>query len=75
MSATLSPVAGAVPQTRTPRRFPRILLAVLALWLLSGTYLIQPDQQAVVTRFGAVTEPRVPPGLHYALPWPVDRVF
>jgi modulator of FtsH protease HflK len=75
MSATLSPVAGAVQETRTPRRFPRILLAALALWLLSGIYLIQPDQQAVVTRFGAVTEPRVPPGLHYALPWPVDRVF
>jgi membrane protease subunit HflK len=29
----------------------------------------------VVTRFGAVTEPRVHPGLHYALPWPIDSVL
>jgi membrane protease subunit HflK len=28
----------------------------------------------VVTRFNAVVDPRVLPGVHYALPWPVDRV-
>ena len=32
------------------------------------------DQQAVVTRFGQVIEPRVFPGIHIALPWPIDRV-
>lgn len=52
----------------------RIALGLLALWLLSGIFLVQPDQQAVVTRFGAVTEPRVLPGIHYALPWPIDSV-
>jgi len=52
----------------------RILLALLVLWLLSGIFLVQPDQQAVVTRYGAVTEPRVLPGIHYALPWPIDSV-
>lgn len=75
MSATFAPVVGAAREVRASGRVPRILLVILALWLLSGIYLVQPDQQAVVTRFGAVTEPRVPPGLHYALPWPVDRVF
>jgi membrane protease subunit HflK len=49
-------------------------LGAVALWILSGVFLVQPDQQAVVTRFGAVTESRVLPGIHYALPWPVDRV-
>jgi len=29
----------------------------------------------VVTRFGAVAEHRVYPGIHYALPWPCDRVY
>jgi len=29
----------------------------------------------VVTRFGAVVEPRILPGLHFALPWPIDRIF
>jgi membrane protease subunit HflK len=75
MSATFAPVVGAAREVRASGRVPRILLVILALWLLSGIYLVHPDQQAVVTRFGAVTEPRVPPGLHYALPWPVDRVF
>jgi modulator of FtsH protease HflK len=44
-------------------------------WFLSGTYFVRTDQQAVVTRFGAVTAPRVYPGVHYALPWPIDRVY
>jgi membrane protease subunit HflK len=52
----------------------RAIIGIAALWILSGIFLVQPDQQAVVTRFGAVTEPRVLPGIHYALPWPIDRV-
>jgi membrane protease subunit HflK len=48
---------------------------VAVLWLVSGVYLVQPDQQAVVTRFGAVVDARVYPGLHYALPWPIDKVM
>jgi modulator of FtsH protease HflK len=45
------------------------------LWLLSGICLVQPDQQAVVTTFGAVTSPRLLPGLHYVTPWPIGRVY
>jgi membrane protease subunit HflK len=52
----------------------RILIGLVVLWLLSGIFLVQPDQQAVVTRFGAVAESPVPPGIHYALPWPIDSV-
>jgi membrane protease subunit HflK len=54
------------------RRLPWTLLV---LWLASGVYLVPTDRQAVVTRFNAVVEPRVLPGVHYALPWPVDRVM
>jgi membrane protease subunit HflK len=45
------------------------------VWLLTGIYLVAPDQQAVVTTWGAVTSPRVLPGLHYALPWPIQQVY
>jgi modulator of FtsH protease HflK len=45
-----------------------------AVWILSGVYTVRTDQQAVVTRFGAVVESRVLPGIHIALPWPIDRV-
>jgi membrane protease subunit HflK len=52
----------------------RIGLAVPLLWVASGLYLVAPDQQAVETLFGKVVAPRVMPGLHYALPWPIERV-
>lgn len=48
-------------------------LALLALYLGSGLYLVDTDEQAVVRRFGAVVA-RVGPGMHYRLPWPVDQV-
>ena len=53
----------------------RIALVAAAVWLLSGLYLVAPDQQAVETLFGRVVAPRVMPGLHYALPWPVEKVI
>jgi modulator of FtsH protease HflK len=52
----------------------RIALVAGALWLASGMYIVPADRQAVVTRFGAVVEPRVFPGIHIAFPWPIDRV-
>ncbi len=48
-------------------------IAVAALWLASGLYRVQPDQEGVVLRFGAFTR-LTPPGLNYHLPWPVERV-
>lgn len=51
-----------------------MVLALAALWVLSGCYIVLPDQQAVETLFGRVVAPRVMPGLHYALPWPVEKV-
>jgi modulator of FtsH protease HflK len=48
-------------------------LAVIALWLASGIYRVEPDEQGVVLLFGAVN--RVTgPGLRYHLPWPIERV-
>jgi membrane protease subunit HflK len=52
----------------------RLAAGVGALWLLTGIYIVAADQQAVVTRFGRVVEPRVMPGIHLSLPWPIDRV-
>lgn len=46
----------------------------LVLWLLTAVYLVPTDQQAVVTRLGSVAEPRVLPGIHLKLPWPIDQV-
>ena len=43
-------------------------------YLSTGVYSVAPGEEAVVRRFGNIVEPRVEPGLHYRLPWPVDRV-
>lgn len=51
-----------------------ILLGLVAVWILTGVYLVAADQQAVVTRFGKVTEDRVLPGIHITWPYPIGRV-
>lgn len=48
-------------------------LALLA-YLATGIYVIAPGEAAVVRQFGAVIEPRGAPGLHYRLPWPINRL-
>ncbi|MGA9868700.1 MAG: FtsH protease activity modulator HflK [Acetobacteraceae bacterium] len=48
-------------------------IAVLALWVASGLYRVEPDQEGVVLRFGAFTR-LTPPGLNYHLPWPIEAV-
>ncbi|MGH7041371.1 MAG: FtsH protease activity modulator HflK, partial [Acetobacteraceae bacterium] len=49
-------------------------IGVVALWLASGFYVVQPDELGVVLRFGAFTG-TTPPGLNYHLPWPVESVL
>src|SRR6266478_2276315 len=75
MQALLKPELASVVAPQQPRRqFRQWIAAAVVLWILSSVYLVNTQQQAVVTRFGAVVEPRVLPGIHLALPWPVDRV-
>jgi membrane protease subunit HflK len=49
------------------------VLIVAAVWLASGIYVVQPDEQGVVLRFGAFVG-RTTPGLNYHLPWPIESV-
>ncbi len=51
-----------------------IILAIIGLiWLASGTYRVQPDQQGVVLRFGKwVTTTQ--PGLNWHFPYPIETV-
>ena len=46
-------------------------LIVLAVWLMSGVYVVNPDEQGVVLRFGAFVG-RTTPGINYHLPWPIE---
>lgn len=48
-------------------------LGVIILWLASGIYRVEPDEQGVVQLFGAVNRV-TSPGLRYHLPWPIEQV-
>jgi membrane protease subunit HflK len=50
-----------------------VALIVAAVWLASGIYVVNPDEQGVVRRFGAFVG-RTTPGINYHLPWPIESV-
>jgi membrane protease subunit HflK len=43
-------------------------------YFVSGLAIVQPDEVGVVRRFGAVLREPWEPGLHWGLPWGIDRV-
>ncbi|MFN2377889.1 MAG: FtsH protease activity modulator HflK [Candidatus Binatia bacterium] len=54
---------------------PWIFVAIaVPLWLLSGIFIVAPDERGVVLRFGRVVrEADSGPGYH--LPWPIEEVL
>jgi membrane protease subunit HflK len=57
------------------RLYALLALVVVAIWLSSGFYRVQPDQVGVVLRFGAFAGKTTAPGLNYHIPWPVESVL
>ena len=71
--------------TKSPKAEPagggwlrRVIVAVVVLavigYFAAGFYFVQPDERAVVRRFGRIIEPKQSPGLHWNWPWPVGWV-
>lgn len=46
---------------------------LLVAWLATGLYIVAPDEQVAVKRFGAMLPQPSEPGAHIGLPWPADR--
>jgi membrane protease subunit HflK len=58
-----------------PRRTAGLAFAVLAIvWLLTGIYTVDSQEKGIVRRFGRVVA-STGPGIHFALPWPFERVL
>src|SRR5260370_41955022 len=74
MQAVAQPELAPAAPPRPKARMRQWITAAVAVWLLTGVYIVNTQQQAVVTRFAAVVESRVMPGIHTALPWPMERV-
>ncbi|MBV9522529.1 MAG: FtsH protease activity modulator HflK [Alphaproteobacteria bacterium] len=54
--------------------YAAIAAVAVALWLASGFYRVQPDEQGVVLRFGRYDRTSAP-GLNYRLPSPIESVL
>ena len=73
-TATVGPLRLATWLTAGRRAWAAPLAALaIAGYLLTGVFTVAADEQAVIRRFGRVVA-RLGPGIHYRLPWPVDRV-
>ena len=53
--------------------FSYIIILAIIVWLATGVFIIDPEEQGVIKRFGEVTEV-VGPGPHYHLPSPIETV-
>ena len=50
-----------------------IVLFIIAIWFLSGVYIVHPNEEGVIRRWGRYYTSKGP-GIHYHIPWPVERV-
>ncbi|MHC4407157.1 MAG: SPFH domain-containing protein, partial [Planctomycetota bacterium] len=62
------------PPGKRPVRWLRLLPWLLAIYVLTGLYTVQPNERAVVRRCGQALSEVRPPGLHFGLPYGIDRV-
>ena len=47
-------------------------LVIVALWLASGFYTVQPSEHVVIQKFGKHARTETREGLRYHLPWPIE---
>lgn len=52
----------------------QIAVCLILIYFGSGTYSISSNEVGILQRFGKVIESGIQPGIHFALPWPIDRV-
>lgn len=50
-----------------------VAVVIVAVWLLSGVYIVQEGEKAVVLRFGEKVD-ITDRGLRWRFPWPIERV-
>lgn len=51
-----------------------IIACLIILYLCSGIYSISSNEVGILQRFDKVIGDKIQPGIHFALPWPIDRV-
>ena len=67
-------LAEKIPKLKFSKKiFGIVLVLVIALYLASGIFVVAPDEQGVVRRFGKFVRIESP-GLNYHLPYPIETV-
>ena len=59
----------------SPKNFSILLIVVLILWLASGFYRVEPDEQGIELLFGKWNQTTTQPGLHYFFPTPIGQTI
>ena len=58
-----------------PRNFSLIILVLILVWLATGFYRVEPDEQGIELLFGKWNETTTQPGLHYFFPRPIGQTI
>ena len=54
---------------------PVTIIALTVFWLLSSIVIVPPDKEAIFFRMGKIAGSKsFKPGLHFKLPWPLERM-
>ena len=51
-----------------------VIVIIVLLWLGSGFFVVEPEEEAAVTRFGSFNRIEGP-GWHYHLPFPIEKIL
>jgi len=58
-----------------PRNIILLVIVVFLIWLASGFYRVEPDEQGIELLFGKWNETTTDPGLHYFFPRPIGQTI
>jgi membrane protease subunit HflK len=50
-----------------------VIIGIICIWLMSGFYVVQQEEKALILRFGKFARENGP-GLHYHIPYPIESI-
>lgn len=72
--SVIEDIAKAFQHINPQKAAQALVSGLLVVYVLTGIYIVNPGEQAVIKRFGRILDKPVSEGIHYRLPWPVDKV-
>ena len=58
-----------------PRNISILVIVAFLIWLATGFYRVEPDEQGIELLFGKWNQMTTEPGLHYFFPTPIGRTM